>query len=361
MKVLFVLPYPLSEAPSQRFRLEHYLKFLPGEGISYAVSTFWDLSSWKILYRQGYKLQKMWGLVKGFTRRIALLFRVPSYDYIFIHREATPIGLPWFEWITARLFQKKIIYDFDDAIWIPATTANTRGLGWLKNHGKVASICKWAHTVTVGNDFLAAYSRQYCRNVKVIPTVVDTVNVHNRLQDQNTDKPGIGWTGTFSTLKYLDLVLPALQELQEKYPFKFTVIADRDPGLPLKNYRFIPWNREREADDLLNFHIGLMPLYDDELSKGKCGFKAIQYMSLGIPAVVSPVGVNTEIVEDGVNGFVCEKQDEWFNKLELLLKDTNLRKKMGAEARHKIENAYSVTSSKALFLSLFSSGDTGTK
>ncbi len=233
--------------------------------------------------------------------------------------------------------------------------------GWLKNHGKVASICSWAHTVSVGNDFLAAFARRYCRNVIVIPTVVDTENVHNRMQDQNTNQPGIGWTGTFSTLKYLDLVLPALQELQKRHPFIFIVIADRDPNLPLKNYRFIQWNREKEVDDLLNFHIGLMPLNDDQLSRGKCGFKAIQYMSLGIPAVVSPVGVNADIVDEGINGYVCDLQEEWSRKLELLLNDTDRRMKMGREARQKIVKSYSVTSSWPAFLSLFGSVKTFNK
>jgi glycosyltransferase involved in cell wall biosynthesis len=157
-----------------------------------------------------------------------------------------------------------------------------------------------SYKVSVGNSFLADYARKYNRNTVIIPTVVNTDTVHGRLQDQSTSKPVIGWTGTFSTLKYLDIILPSLQRLQDKFDFVFIVIANKDPKLPLKNYRFIAWNKETESEDLLKLHIGLMPLYDDDLSRGKCGFKAIQYMALGIPAVVSPVGVNTAIVDNGL-------------------------------------------------------------
>jgi glycosyltransferase involved in cell wall biosynthesis len=173
------------------------------------------------------------------------------------------------------------------------------------------------------------------------------------LQQQDTSHPSIGWTGTFSTLIYLDMVLPVLKDLQERYDFIFVVIADKDPALPLKKYKFIKWNSQTEADDLLNFHIGLMPLYDDEISKGKCGFKAIQYMSLGIPAVVSPVGVNTKIIDDGLTGYVCNTPEEWKYRLESLLNNAQLRASMGLVARLKIENYYSVKSSAPLFLQLF--------
>jgi glycosyltransferase involved in cell wall biosynthesis len=145
-----------------------------------------------------------------------------------------------------------------------------------------------------------------------------------------------------------------LKRLQERYDFTFVVIADRDPKPELKNYLFVPWSNKTETEDLLRFHIGLMPLTDTEISRGKCGFKAIQYMALGIPPVVSPVGVNTEIVQNGVNGFVCGNEDEWEAAIEKLLVEPGLRKELGREARRKIENMYSVHSTKDLFISNFS-------
>lgn len=354
MKILFIGPYPAGESPSQRYRLEHYLSFLTENNISFSYKTFINKSTWNILFKQGFLFRKVWGFGMGFLKRFFQLFTLFQYDYIYIHREATPVGPPFFEWVAAKIYRKKIIYDFDDAIWIPVTSSYNKGAAKLKNFGKVAKICRWSYKVSAGNQYLADFAKQYNPNTVIVPTVVDTKKVHNTIQDQQVEQVAIGWTGTFSTLKYLDILLPTLQALQEKYDFTFVVIADKDPVLPLKNYRFIKWNRENEAKDLLNFHIGVMPLYDDEISKGKCGFKAIQYMSLGMPAVVSPVGVNTLIVDDGVSGFICSAPDEWKIKLELLLTNQQLRSKMGSEANKKIEQYYSVQATEELFLKLFS-------
>ena len=306
-----------------------------------------------LLYKSPSVARKTWAVILGYGRRLADLFRVWSYDFIYIHREATPVGPPFFEWVVSRLFRKKVIYDFDDAIWVPTMSEHNRKFRFARSFSKIGKICRWSWLVTVGNRFLADYAGRFSKNVKVIPTVVDTEGVHNRMQEQDTNSPNIGWTGSFTTLPYLNTVIPVLQRLQERFAFTFIVIADRDPQLPLKNYRFIYWNRETETEDLLRFHIGLMPLTDTEISRGKCGFKAIQYMSLGIPPVVSPVGVNTEIVDTDINGFICAEEKEWELALEKLLTDGELRKRLGREARKKIEQSYSVISTKELFLANF--------
>lgn len=353
MRILFLAPYPAFESPSQRYRFEHYLPYLKEKGIDYVYKPFLSKSAWAVFFKPGNTFRKGMGVLAGYGRRFLQLFTLFRYDYIFIHREAAPIGPPVFEWMMAKLFGKKIIYDFDDAIWIPATSSYNKAASKLKNFGKVAKICKWSYKVSVGNAYLGAYASQFNKNVVLVPTVVNTEEVHNQLQNQQTTTPAVGWTGTFSTLQYLDLILPVLQELQQQYDFIFYVIADKDPALPLKNYRFIKWSKATEAKDLLNFHIGLMPLYDNEIAKGKCGFKAIQYMSLGIPAVVSPVGVNSQIVDEGLNGFLSAAPQQWKQHLEILLKDATLRAAMGTAARKKIEDHYSVTATKDLFVSLF--------
>lgn len=354
MRVLFLAPYPADESPSQRYRFEHYLPFLQEQAIRYSYQPFLGRSTWKIFFKPGHLPRKAMGVMAGYLRRFFLLFSIPRYDFVFIHREAAPLGPPVFEWLIAKLFRKKIIYDFDDAIWIPSTSTYNKAVAWLKSFSKVSRICKWSYKVVVGNEYLGDYARRFNNRVVEIPTVVNTAMVHNQVQDQLTEQPAIGWTGTFSTLKYLDMVLPVLQELQQETDFIFYVIADKDPQLPLKQYRFVRWAKETEAADLLRFHIGLMPLYDDELSKGKCGFKAIQYMSLGIPALVSPVGVNVVIVEHGVNGYLCNSPEDWKNSLRSLLKDRELRKMNGEKARQRIEENYSVQATKQSFLDLFS-------
>jgi glycosyltransferase involved in cell wall biosynthesis len=357
MRILFLAPYPVKEAASQRYRFEHYLPYLESRGIQYSYKPFLGNNTWKIFFKPGNVLKKITGLAGGYLRRWLLMFTIPGYDYVYIHREAAPIGPPVFEWIIARLYRKKIIYDFDDAIWIPFSSQYNKMPIWLRWFQKAGAICKWSYKVSTGNEYLAAFARKYNKNVVVVPTVVNTDLTHNRLQEHETAHPVIGWTGTFSTLKYIDIVLPVLQKLQERYDFPFLVIADVDPQLPLKNYRFIRWKKETEAEDLLQMHIGLMPLYDDEMSRGKCGFKAIQYMSLGIPPVVSPVGVNSTIVDDMKNGFICTDPEEWKSTLEKLLIDATLRQQIGRAARQKIELAYSVHSTLDSFIGLFSSKD----
>lgn len=353
MKILFLAPYPAFESPSQRYRFEHYLDILNEKGISYVYKPFLSKRAWAYFFLPGNFFKKGFAVFAGFMRRWGLMFTIGKYDYVYVHREAAPAGPPVFEWIIARLYRKKLIYDFDDAIWVPVVSQSNRMARFIKWPSKVASVCRMSYKVSAGNDFLAEFAGKYCKNVVVVPTVVDTNKVHNKLQDQNTESPVIGWTGTFSTLKYLDLVLPALQRLQSRYDFSFVVIANKDPELPLKNYRFIPWRKETEIDDLLSMHIGLMPLEDGDIEKGKCGFKAIQYMSLGIPAIVSPVGVNTAIVEDGVNGYVANTAPEWEKAIERLYTDASLRKRLGEAGRKKIEEGYSVSSSTGIFLSLF--------
>lgn len=288
----------------------------------------------------------------GYKRRFMDLFLLRKYEYVYIHRWAATAGPPVFEWIIAKLFRKKIIYDFDDAIWVKESAYNQRYLAF-KFLGKVSKICRWSYKITVGNAFLQAYASRYNKQVEVLPTVVNTDSVHHVLQQQDVLRPAVGWTGSFSTLQYLAPLVPVLQRLQEKTDFMFYVIADRDPQLPLKNYRFIRWGSTTEIASLLHFHIGLMPLTDNDITRGKCGFKAIQYMSLGIPAIVSPVGVNPEIVDDGINGFVCTTEQEWEQRLEYLLQNKGVRKEMGEKARQKIVRAYSAVSKEKQFLELF--------
>jgi glycosyltransferase involved in cell wall biosynthesis len=354
MKILFLAPYPAYESPSQRYRFEHYLESLQEQGIAYSYKPFLSKWAWTFFFQPGHYLKKIIAVSTGYLRRWGLMFTIGRYDFVYVHREAAPVGPPVFEWIISKLYRKKMIFDFDDAIWVPVVSQSNRVARLIKWPSKVASICNMSYRVSAGNHFLADFARKYCRNVIVVPTVVDTEKTHNKLQQQEIDNPVVGWTGTFSTLKYLDVVLPAIKSLQEKYNFPFVVIANKDPELSLKNYRFIQWQKETEIEDLLSMHIGLMPLTDGDIEKGKCGFKAIQYLSLGIPAVVSPVGVNTDIVKDGINGYVASSVDEWTKAIEKLYNDRSLRKQFGEAGRKKIVTDYSINSSFHVFLSLFS-------
>jgi glycosyltransferase involved in cell wall biosynthesis len=357
LRILFLTPYPLGRAPSQRFRFEQYLDILAAQGHQYRLAPFLSEATWRILYQPGQAAQKALGILGGFGRRLGHLLAAPAYDFVFVHREAAPIGPPILEWLLAKVMRKRLIYDFDDAIWLANTSEANRIAAGLKWHHKVDSICGWAYKNSCGNSYLAAYARQFTPRVTVNPTTIDTVHLHNQVRDQLAPGPlVVGWTGTHSTLKYLLPLVPVLARLEaEGVEFEFRVISNQPPAFnqPLRSLHFVPWQKATEIPDLLTFHIGLMPLEDDQWAQGKCAFKALQYMALGIPALVSPVGMNTEVVKDGYNGYICREEADWQLRLRQLLTDATHRQALGRAARATIEQHYSVVSNTPNFLQLF--------
>lgn len=353
MKILFVVPYPVGRAASQRFRFEQYFSLLEDRGIEYEIKPFLSEEIWKILYLPGKFPRKALAILGGIVRRFLLLFKLSQYDYLFIHREATPIGPPFFEFIAAKLLKKKIIYDFDDAIWIPNYSEANSYFSFLKGYGNVKYICRYAWKISCGNDYLCSWASKYNQHVVYNPTTIDTVHLHNRVKNISDSPFVIGWTGSHSTVRYLNELIPVIEKLEKKYTFEFRVISDLPPEFSLKSLRFVKWQKETEIEDLLSLHVGVMPLLNDKWARGKCGFKALQYMSLGIPALVSPVGVNTRIVDDGINGYICTQAGDWEKALTELLEDKSHLEKMSKNTRIKIEQNYSVISNSANFLNLF--------
>ena len=357
--ILILCPYPPGQAPSQRFRFEQYLDSLREVGIEFELRPFFDEPVWQHLYAKGKFLIKVYGLLRGLVKRLFTLIGVGKYDFVFIHREAAPIGPPFIEWVISKVFSKKIIYDFDDAIWLPNTSDENKVISALKWHSKVKAICRWSHVISCGNTYLCDYASQYNPRVVLNPTTIDTNKLHNpglHPSLHNSDGITLGWTGSHSTLKYLEGILPVVKMLEQEFPeqFKFVVVADKRQSFSLASLHFIPWNRETEIKDLVQFDIGLMPLTDDVWSQGKCGLKALQYMSLGIPTVASAVGVNRSILDHGVNGYLCSSEADWKTSLMNLIRDPSMRRKMGLAAREKVISNYSVDSNKEKFLSLFS-------
>ena len=353
ISVLFLVPYPLKRAPSQRFRVEQFLPILENAGIRYRVEPFLADQDWAALYRSNSLFKKVWYLSAGFLRRFKLILRAPrSYQYIFIHREATSVGPPLVEWVLAKLWRKKIIYDFDDAIWMP-DPSNFNRARWFKNYGKVAKICGWSSVVVGGNSFLCDYAKKYAKSVVLIPTVIDENWGGGLMKIHSDRRPVVGWTGSRTTLFYLNSLLPILQRLEKELAFDFLVIADQDSELPLSNYRFIQWSKETEAADLIQLDIGVMPLTNNSWSEGKCGFKLIQYYAVGIPAIADAVGVNKAIIQDGETGFLCAGVEDWESSLRKLISSVELRASMGKKGQAVVQEFYSVRTQKDRFLALF--------
>lgn len=351
-RLVIIAPYPQGEAPSQRFRFEQYLEFFEEEGYTTEFHAFLSDTTWKALYKQGSFSAKAFGMVGSFWRRFLLMFKLRSADVIFIHREASMIGPPIFEWIIAKILRKKFIYDFDDAIWLPNFSDSNARFQRLKAYGKVKRIMKWAHEISAGNQYLLDFAKQYNSNVRIIPTSIDLEKVHTIPTNQRVEKPIIGWTGTHTTMGYLDELIPILEELEHTHSFTFRVISNQAPEFELKSLEFVKWNKETEIQDLAKINIGVMPLLDTVWAQGKCGFKGLQYMALEIPAVMSPVGVNTSIVEHGKNGFLCSSRDEWKQTLINLIDNESLRTEIGKAGYKTVTQSFSVEANKPNYLKL---------
>lgn len=353
IEIAFLVPYPVGFAPSQRFRFEQYCSILQENNYKVFCFPFLSERDFNLLYQPHNYFRKSWSIVKGFSKRILLMFQLGKYAIIFIHREASPIGPPIFEWMISKVLKKKIIYDFDDAIWLKNTSASNQLVSNIKSHSKVASICRWSSLIMCGNHFLMNFAEKYNDYVVYLPTTIDTINQHNQLKEHSEGIITIGWTGTHSTIKYLREIELVLANLQKKTLFNFTIISNKDPLFKCLKYNYISWTKENEINDLLRIDIGIMPLSDTEWAKGKCGFKALQYMSLGIPAVASPVGVNTEIIKDGESGFLASTQEDWVAKISYLINSVDLRKKIGLAGRKIVLNKYSVRANKDVYLNYF--------
>ena len=350
----FWVPYPPGVAPSQRFRVELFLPRLEKEGYSFRLLTFLDKKAWDVLYKPGHRFLKAWGTIKGCFRRIGHLLQSTKADYIFIHREATPIGPPVFEWLLAKIFRKKIIHEYDDAIWIPGGEDISFMKRWLKATWKIKHIIKWSYKVVAGNNFLYEYARQYNPAVFLIPTVVDTTQTHFKQRDQKEgSKIVVGWTGTHTTLHNLEVIGEVIPELKKEIDFDFLLISNKPPQW---NFDFIykQWELATEQDDLLKMHIGIMPSKQGPWFEGKCGFKLIQYHACGIPAIASPTQVNSLITLHDQTGFIAHDRNEWKIYLKKLIADTALRSSMGEAGRKHIERNYSLNSLFPAFISLFS-------
>ncbi len=341
MKVFFVTPYPLRKGPNVRFRLECYLPYLKKAGIGYKIRPFTSDRFYQILYKRRYFFKKLFFTLWGYLARLWHFFESLNYDAICILREVSPFGPAVFPYLW-RLFGKRVIYDFDDAIYLKNMSQVNRMVAFLKRPANTKTFIRLSQRVIAGNNHLARYARRYNSSVITIPTPIDTVHFAP-VQNEKREKVYIGWSGSWTTLPHFYLVKEELKELTSRYPFiQVKVFGSHAAHIPGVSLEALDWDLESELEQLRRFDIGIMPLSDDEWSRGKCGFKLLMYMALGIPSVSSPIGVNAEIIRDGENGFLASSGEEWIEKLSLLIADPLLRQRIAAAGRRTVEEKYSV-------------------
>ena len=353
-KVLFIASHRKDRAPGQRFRFEQYMDFLNAHGYDCHLSSLLTVKEDKLFYSRGKVLRKANILRRSSAKRRKDLKHANDYDIIFIFREALMTRSTYFEKHFSRS-SAKVIYDFDDAIWMNDTSDANRLFKWMKNPAKISKSIGYADLVFAGNAYLADYARKFNSNVEIVPTTIDTDEYRREPKTVKGDKIVIGWSGSLTTIKHFQLAVPFLLKIKEKYGdrVQFKVIGDsnyRNEDLGIKGNA---WNRKTEVHDLSEIDIGIMPLPQDKWAKGKCGLKGLQYMALEIPTIMSPVGVNTEIIREGVNGFLAARDFEWITKLSSLIDDAELRRRIGAEARKTVVEKYSVMANRHLYLQHF--------
>ncbi len=351
-KILFITTHRPNRSPSQRFRFEQYLTHIKSEGWDYDFSYLISEKADSIFYQKGHFFQKLLIILKAFFIRWGNVINASKYDIIFIQREAFITGTTFFE----KRFGKskaKIIYDFDDSIWLSNVSDANKNWNWLKNPNKTKEIIAVADIIFAGNQYLADYAQQVNTNVTIIPTTIDT-NEYKKYSQENS-KVCIGWSGSITTIQHFEYALPFLKALKSKYKdqIEIKVIGDKNYTNKELGITGIGWDKKDEVKELSSFDIGIMPLPNDEWSSGKCGLKGLQYMALEIPTVMSPVGVNTEIIQDGVNGFLANNQEEWIEKISNLIESVDLRRKIGKLGRESVLTHYSVEANKKSYITSF--------
>lgn len=337
MKSVALLTKYGSLAASTRQRFLQYRPYFAAEGFAFEEQPLLDDSYLERLYREGVKNPRH--VAARYFQRLLWLIRGCKSDVVWLHCELFPY-LPGFLERLIRLSGKPIVFDYDDAIFHNYDMHPSAMVRALLS-GKLQKTIAAADLTLAGNAYLADYSRLECKHVEIVPTVVDIYQYRPSAVRRSASLPRIGWIGTPSTWNdYMVPMLPLLSGIAEESGARISAVGAADNDY--SSVDVIRWSEETEIVSIQAMDIGIMPLTDTPWARGKCGYKLIQYMACGLPVVASPVGVNSEIVEHGVNGFLASSAEEWASALQMLIKDPELRHSMGQAGRKKVERDYSL-------------------
>jgi glycosyltransferase involved in cell wall biosynthesis len=348
LRVLALSPIP-EEGAGCRFRIAQFIPYLHSVGIDVTLRSLFTADFFRLVYQRGHYLEKTSRFVTLSIKHLASLRDVGDFDVVLLYRELFPIGPAIVERLLAMRRRPPLVFDFDDAIFLPSVSEANQVIRALKWPGKVATIIRHSDHVVAGNSFLAAYAGRFNTAVTVIPTCVDTTKFVPSIHASSGNggrpdaRPIVGWIGSPTTAAYVRGLIPVLQRVAEKHPFVLRISGADErfdvAGVPVEQPG---WTINSEVSLFNTCDIGVYPLADDEWSLGKCGFKAIEFMACGVPVVASGIGVNREIIDNGVNGFLAAHPDDWMEKLLRLLNDPALRQRFGSAGRVAVEDRYSL-------------------
>lgn len=337
MKVLFLTTGPDIVA-SSRARVYQYLTYLHKENIKAKVIPFTSRTqAYKIINNiKRSPLDEICGKVYSCLNILRFLFLCRRFDILFIQKIILPSGLV----NIIKKINNNMVFDFDDAIFLTDRYEHNNNDKFLKRFNYILRNCK---CVIAGNNFLKEKAVILNKKVYALPTPVDTARFPAEREGREVkNNIVIGWIGSPDSCGYLRGLRHVFEILARGYGnLEFEFIGADDFYKGQDKFTIKEWSFDREAGDLQNLDIGIMPLSDSEYARAKCGYKLLQYMSMGIPAVASPIGINCELIQDGVNGFLAGSQEEWKEKLDLLLKNSDLRLKIGRAGRKTVEQFYS--------------------
>lgn len=337
MNILFLPKYDRKSA-STRYRFMQYFPALEARGIHYTVSPFFDD---EYLHQKFARGRACLGIIlRSYLRRLKIILSAKKYDLLVIHSETLPYCPAVLEWYLRRR-HIPYVFDYDDAIFHNYDQSGNFIIRLLLSN-KIKNVARHASFITAGCAYLMQHARQVNDRVKIMPTVID-LETYSRVRlpvQQEGRTFNVGWIGSPSTTEYLHVIHPALQALSKTHDLVLTLVGAQPITLEGVRVKFIDWAEETEIDEVLQFDVGIMPLPDLPWTRGKCGFKLIQYMACGLPVIASPVGVNTEIVQHGVNGFLCETSAQWQEALTCLMQSPALRARMGNAGRKRVEAHY---------------------
>ena len=354
-KILILCPSPRGTAATQRLKYEQYLSRLGEAGYRFRISSFQTARFWKIIYQPGRLPEKVFWVLFGYFRRTIDLLRAPFYDGIFVNLWVTPLGSPLYENLLL-IVNKNVIYDIDDMLFLNRETNPANKLiGRVKGRKKPIVLMKKAKYVIVCTPKLEEIAREMNKYKQVvdISSTFDTKRFTPVKSYEQRDKTVIGWTGTHSTLPFLDSLQPVLAELSKRSRVKLLVIANREYCMKDVETEFIHWNEKTEVEDLQRIQIGVYPIPANDWSLGKSSLKALTYMAIGIPFVATAFGTNYRIMEHGIQGYLALTEKEWLGHLLTLVNDPDLRRRMGMAGRKRVEEMFSVDANFSNYLKVF--------
>lgn len=338
MRILAIVPYHLDFCAGQRFRIELWAKELARRGIDVEFLPFTNENLTDVLYQPGKVAKKAALMFSAFAAQFKNALTSAKPDLVFVYREAAIAGPAIIEKLVRR-WNVPMVYDIDEPLFVPYKSPSNGYLNRLKFFSKVDDLFKMSDSVFAVNKAIADYASKFNDDVHIVPMTVDLDRYKpSELPKKSKDKPIIVWVGTNTNQPNVETLVPALRRLRQKHDFKLRIIADYEQKFDGIEVEFIKWNFDDEVRLLQESDIGIVPVAESAWSPWKFFFKTVQFLSVGLPVVGTATGSNLEIIEDGKSGFLAETEQDWYEKLLLLLEDAGMRRQFGAYGRnHAVE------------------------